>query len=412
MNESTVPATAAPAAKVVIAARADALPHISAWLAGSPAHEVTATVTDPDSDPARLAGRGTDVFVVDRALSDAFLFGLLDQLRHGRPTGVVVVLSEFDPEFERKALRAGALELLRTPLDGAAADALAEAVHEVRRRRDLHASAFPPPADEIAAPPPAPARPQRAAAPLIALISAKGGVGRSFVAANLASVLAQKRTVALCDLDLQFSDLSTWGVEQPPERTIDQLAAVVAAGEVQLADVQAVAETRFGGVTLLPGTRSPVEGATWAAERGVRALRLAAALRRWYGAVVVDSLPGLLEPVVGIARSASLLVVVTTCEVGTLRATKRYLELLDRYAPTPRLVVANRANRGLSAKLVRATLGASERLVFLKEDRTFARRLVVEGLAASQQRGRGVSRTFNKLAATVATATAAPSGGG
>jgi pilus assembly protein CpaE len=239
-----------------------------------------------------------------------------------------------------------------------------------------------------------------ALAPLIAVVSAKGGVGRSTVAVNLASVLAQKQRVALCDLDLQFSDASSWGAE-PPERTIDQLAAVVGAGEVQLADIQAIAQQRFGAVTLLPGVPSPLEGAAWAGERGIRALRLVTALRRWFEVVVVDDLPGLLEPVVGISRSAQLLVVVTTCEVGALRATKRYLGLLDRFAPVPRLIVANRSNRGQSAKLVRAALGAAERIVFLKEDRTFARRLVVEGLAASGQRGRGVSRTFSKLAAQV-----------
>jgi MinD-like ATPase involved in chromosome partitioning or flagellar assembly len=219
-------------------------------------------------------------------------------------------------------------------------------------------------------------------------------------------MLAKERRVALCDLDLQFSELSHWGTDKAPERTIDQLAAVVAAGEIQRADVETIAATRFGNVTLLPGARSPLEGAIWASERGSRALRLAGALRAWYEYVVIDDLPGFLEPVVGIARGATLLLVVTTAEVGAVRATKRYLELLDRYAPTPRVVVVNRANKGLSAKLVREALGAGERTVNIKEDRTFARRLVVEGLAASEQRGRGVTRSFGRLADLVVMATA------
>jgi MinD-like ATPase involved in chromosome partitioning or flagellar assembly len=305
----------------------------------------------------------------------------------GDDVGVVLVASAADPAFERRALRAGALDVLSMPLDGAAAEALGEAVREAARRRALR-----PPVREgapLAQPP--------ELGTLVAVVSAKGGVGRSFVAASVASMLAERDAVVLCDLDLQFGDLSSWGAERS-ERTIDRIAAVVAAGEVQRADVEAVAEQRFGKVTLLPGPRSPVDGAIWASERGSRALGLTGALRRWYDWVVVDGLPGLLEPVVGIARRAQLLLVVTTCEVGALRATQRYLELLDRFVPVPRVVVANRSNKGAGAKHVRPAVGERERIAFLKEDTTFARRLVVEGLAAAQQRGRGVSRSFAKLA--------------
>ena len=244
----------------------------------------------------------------------------------------------------------------------------------------------------------------RGGAPLIAVVSAKGGVGRSFVAANIANLMTPKGRVALCDLDLQFGDVSFWGVEREPERTIDHLGAVVAAGELQIADIQTIAVTRFGGVTLLPGARSPLDGAVWASERGTRALRLVAGLRRWYDRVVVDGLPGLLEPVVGIARGATLVIVVTTAEIGSLRATKRYLALLDRYAPTPRLIVVNRSDQGVPAALVQEALGANERIATLREDRTFARRLVVEGLAATQQPGRRITRGFAKLAELIETA--------
>jgi pilus assembly protein CpaE len=374
-------------ARAVVVASPERAPGIAAWAAGVEGIEVVATAEAREA--LRVAdAKGAKLLLADRDADDTVI-GLLERARSVSGVGVVVVTASSDTAFDRRALRAGALEVLGEPLDGAANAAMAEALAELRRRRV--AGTAEPPRRREATP----------VAPVIAVVSAKGGVGRSFVAVNIASVLVKTGKVVLCDLDLQFSDVSHWGVETEPERTIDQLGAVVVAGEVQLADVQTIAASRFGGVTLLPGARSPLDGAAWASERGVRSLRLVGALRRWFDWVVVDDLPGLLEPVVGIARGASLLLVVTTAEVGSVRATKRYLELLDRYAPTPRFIVVNRSNAGLSGTLVRAALGASERMVFVKEDRTFARRLVVEGLAASEQRGRGVSRTFAKVAAQI-----------
>jgi MinD-like ATPase involved in chromosome partitioning or flagellar assembly len=374
--------------RVAIAAPAADADEIGRWIAGLAGHEVIATV-DRGDEALRIAiARRADLILAHASLADPDAFDLLDQLRAGGDdVGAVLVAPVLDPALERRALRAGALDVLRMPLDGAAAEALGDAVREAARRRALR-----PAAREGTTSARAPALGM-----LVAVMSAKGGVGRSFVAASVASILAEHDPVALCDLDLQFGDLSSWGAERS-ERTIDHIAAVVAAGEVRRADVEAIAEQRFGKVTLLPGPRSPVDGAIWASERGARALGLAGALRRWYDWVVVDGLPGLLEPVVGIARRAQLLLVVTTCEVGALRATQRYLELLDRFAPVPRIVVANRSNKGAGAELVRSAVGERERIAFLKEDTTFARRLVVEGLAAAQQRGRGVSRSFAKLA--------------
>ncbi len=379
-------------ARLLIAAPADARAEIDLWVNALP-HRVVGGADHGRDLAAAVRASTPDIVIAHVGLADPGPFELLDQLwARDSATGVVLIAPATDADLERRALRAGALAVLASPLDGVATEALAAALVEQQRRRSLQAARSAPAAPA--------AHSGLTLGAAIAVVSAKGGVGRSTVAVNLASILAKKGRVALCDLDLQFSDASTWGAE-PPERTIDHLAAVVGAAELQLADIQAIAQQRFGAVTLLPGVGSPIEGAAWAAERGVRALRLVSSLRRWFDDVVVDTLPGLLEPVVGIGRNAQLLIVVTTCEVGALRATKRYLALLDRYAPTPRIIVANRSNRGQSAKLVRAALGVGERIVFLKEDRTFARRLVVEGLAASEQRGRGVSRTFAKLATAV-----------
>lgn len=384
--------------RVVVAALPAEAEEIERWTRGGQGLELLATAARAD-DALRLAlERRADLLIAHAALADPGPFEILEQTwSRGLDVGVVLVAAAADAAFERRALRAGALDVLRAPLDGTAMEMLRDAAREASRRRALRAQGRGTAADA--------AKPG-ALGTLVAVVSAKGGVGRSFVAANVASLLADRETVALCDLDLQFGDLSSWGPGRS-ERTVDRIAAVVAAGELQRADVEAVAERRFGKVTLLPGPRSPIDGAIWASERGARAIALGTALRRWYDWVVVDDLPGLLEPVVGIARRAQLLLVVTTCEIGALRATKHYLELLDRFVPTPRIVVADRSNKGVGPEMARSAVGERERIAFIKEDATLARRLVVEGLAAAQQRERGVSRAFAKLVDQVRAARAA-----
>lgn len=300
-----------------------------------------------------------------------------------------VAMGDLSPDEERRILRAGALDVLPSGLDESSAGRIAEALDEVARRREVLSTERP-----------------EAAGPdegrLVTVVSAKGGVGRSFIAANIAAWLAEREGAALVDLDLQFGDLSHWGNgDGAQERSIDQLAAVVASGEIQRDDVRAVGRTAFGKVTLLPGTRSPVDGAAWASDRGIRSLRLVHALRRWFPWTIVDGLAGLIEPVVGTARGSQLVIVVTAAEIGSLRATQRYLTLLDRFAPQPRVVVVNRADRGESRELIEKAL-AGERIAWVKEDRTFARRLVLEGLAATQQRDRRVSRALRGVAELVA----------
>lgn len=379
-----------PRLRIVLAAADTDAPRLREVLTAAGADVVASANTSDEAIRVSLERR-PDLVVARDGIGGVPPIELTEQLWARAPgIGCVIVASDGSDELERHALIAGALAVVALP-EGESdpaplSAALAEARTALQRRRTLLAQSQP-----------------RAGTKLgnaVVMTSAKGGVGRSFIAAGVASWLAESANVALCDLDLQFGDIATWGREDPPTRSIEQLAAVVAAGEITLDDVRAVAEQRFGKVSLLAGPRSPVEGTSWAADRGARSVRLVGALRRWFDWIVVDGLAGVLEPVVRLARGAQLVIVVTGCEVGQLRATQRYLELLDRYAPSPRIVVANRAGRS-ERKLATQAL-PRERLFFVGNDRTFARRLVVEGLAAPRQRGRGVSRALAKVADAVA----------
>lgn len=406
---------------LVAAASADDERAIATWLQQDCGCEVVATTLDGDEALRLALDLRPDLVVANVNLSGASGLELAEQLWARAPAiGCVLVADATSWGAHRRAMRSGALDFLQPPLRPDDAEALRAALRQVVRRRELLGQGRLVAAGAEGEAP----QEEPGAGAVISVVSAKGGVGRSLIAATLASWLAERGTTALCDLDFQFGDLSTWGGETQPARTIEELAAVVSANELRLEDVQAIAQSRFGQVAVLAAPRSPVQAAEWSVCFSTRcplsadyrpadgspfpAAQLVDAVRRWYQWVVIDHMPGLFDPVVAVTSGADAAVVVTSCEVGALRATQRYLAILDRVAPVPRVVVANRANRGVGRELVRQAVGADEEVVFLDEDATYARALVVDGQGAPQQRGRGPARVLGELAQRLEQAIFAP----
>jgi pilus assembly protein CpaE len=105
-------------------------------------------------------------------------------------SSVVVVDSDYSADAVIAMVRAGAVELLRWPLDAGALAAAFETVQRARRRT----------------PPTGPA------GDIIAVFSAKGGLGATTVASNVAVLLAQREsggTTLLVELDGRPSDVTT-----------------------------------------------------------------------------------------------------------------------------------------------------------------------------------------------------------
>ncbi|MBC7104708.1 MAG: response regulator, partial [Firmicutes bacterium] len=112
--------------------------------------------------------------------------------------GIIVGSTRTELEYLRRAMAAGAREYLNKPYSSGG---LAEAIRRVYRLTARRAGG--PGAAAVAAAPPRPA------GKLVALFSAKDGVGRTTIACNLAVSLAReaRRKVALVDLDLFGGDV-------------------------------------------------------------------------------------------------------------------------------------------------------------------------------------------------------------
>lgn len=134
-----------------------------------------------------INGSRPDLVLVETTTPEDFL--ALEVLAHAHPeVDYVLVGSELGPEFLMRAMRAGVREVLPAPTTPEAV--LAALRRQLRKRT------------------PGAAVPAQAHGEVLALLSCKGGSGATFVAANLAHLLAAdgRRRVALIDLNLQFGD--------------------------------------------------------------------------------------------------------------------------------------------------------------------------------------------------------------
>lgn len=393
---------------IVAAASANDERALVGWITDS-GLEVVSTTQDGDEAIKAALAQGVDLVVANVNLTGASGLEVAEQLWARAPQiGCVLVADAASWGAHRRAMRAGALDFLQPPLGADEAESLRSAIRQVYRRRELLPERIGPASGSADA--------EGARGVLIGVFSAKGGVGRSFVAANVAASLATKSDALLCDLDLQFGDIASWGPEPFGERTVGDLAAVARAGEVTENDLRSVAHTRFGGVQVLASPRFELDALPWsvclsgagasadpsAGDGTFPAAELVTAIRQWSPWTVVDNMPGLFDPAVAVFPRVDLALVVTTCEVGALRATRSFLDRLDRIALVRRIVVANRANRGENSGLVARALGPSERIVYVDEDLEFGRGLVIDGVAAPRASKRRAAKALEALAQEIA----------
>ncbi|MFB9307647.1 MinD-like ATPase involved in chromosome partitioning or flagellar assembly [Agromyces hippuratus] len=225
-------------------------------------------------------------------------------------------------------------------------------------------------ADDIAAvpeaePEPEPAVPEWEFPPLeagtpseaIAVVAPKGGQGKTTIAINLATGLAEvaPNSVVLVDADLQFGDI-TAALALEPTRTIVDAVADVAADEIVLKTTLTHHDDGFFVIASAP---SPELGDQVAP---LALARLIERLRATFRYVIVDTTPGLGEHTLVTLEHVTDAVFVTNMGVPSLRAMRTEFELLTRLGLMPgnRHLVVNQTdkNSGLTIKDVEHIIGA------------------------------------------------------
>jgi pilus assembly protein CpaE len=265
--------------------------------------EDLASLADPGSSPPAL--------VVLDLRERPGLPPSVAMLRRQHPsTGVVIVAAALEPALMLEAMRAGVTEFLTAPVP---LQDLKAAVSRVT------AANVPPATGQV-----------------FAFLGAKGGVGTTTVATNVATALAQieKGSTLLIDLHLAYGDAAVYLGTEPRFSVMDALENVHRLDKAFLGGLVGQAK---GGLSLLASsdraTATPVDAAS------VRALIDAAA--RHYRYVVLDVPRS--DVALEALESAARIVIVANQELATVRAATRLSATLrQRYGKERLAVVVSR----------------------------------------------------------------------
>jgi len=191
---------------------------------------------------------------------------------------------------------------------------------------------------------------------VIAVVSPKGGSGKTTLAVNLAIGLARRapKKVALLDFDVQFGDCASALGLRPEYSLVD----AVGAASLERSALKVFLAAHSSGLALLapPDDLVAVDDID---QDSVK--RTFAAFTEEFPYVVVDTASGVDRFALAAMEQATDLLVVSTTDVPSIRAVRRQLDVLDEvgFVSQRRTFVLNRANArvGLSVAEIEAAVG-------------------------------------------------------
>lgn len=303
-------------------------------------------VVDPSQLLAKLAADPPEVVILGPEVETAETLVVAAQVDAQFPWVSVVLVADSGTELWADAMRAGVREILAPDADPADVRlAVERASHAAAGRR--HAIA---PGAE-----PGPTGDGKGR--VIAVVSPKGGTGKTTIATNLAvglGAVAPLDTV-LVDLDVQFGDVAT-ALQMKPENSLAE--AVHGPASTDTLVLKSYLSVHTAGFYAVCAPDSPAVGDTITGEQVSNLLQQLASEFRY---VIVDTAPGLGEHALAAIEQATDAVMLCGMDAPSVLGLRKELAILGELdmIPGSRHVVLNFAGRhsGLSVRDVEATIG-------------------------------------------------------
>ncbi|MFQ4149955.1 AAA family ATPase [Arthrobacter sp. LAPM80] len=258
------------------------------------------------------------------------------------PEVSIILAAETTPDLVLAAMRSGVRDIASPGADSAALRILLEraCLSAAGRRRGLSLAT----------------NTEQETGRVIAVMSPKGGVGKTTVATNLAMGLGKLAPmgVVIVDLDVQFGDVAS-ALSLDPEHTLVDAVTGAAAQDAMV--LKAFLTVHSGGIYALCAPTTPNEADLVTAEH---VGHLIAQLSTEFKYVVIDTAPGLGELALATLEQATDAVWVVGMDIPSIKGLRTGLGVLDELGllPQGRHLVLNFANRhaGLNIQDIEATL--------------------------------------------------------
>lgn len=314
-------------------------------------------VVEPSALLAHLALETPEALILGPEIAVADTLAFAARVDAEFPWVSIVLVADSAPDLWPDAMRAGVREII-TPTTPPAE--VRQAVDRARQVTASRRQAGTPALGQAAGQPGGGGRPRGR---VIAVVSPKGGVGKTTVASNLAVGLARIAPLdtVLVDLDVQFGDVAS-AMQLTPERTLSDVVHGPAATDALV--LKSYLTTHPSGCYVVCGPATPSEADRISGEQvGVLLDQLAAEFRY----VVLDTAPGLGEHALAAIEHATDAVVMCGMDVPGLLGVRKELAVLTELemVPSSRHVLLNMADRrgGLSVRDVEASIGVPVDLV-------------------------------------------------
>ena len=238
----------------------------------------------------------------------------IEALTMAQPETIIVAVSSLrDPQAIRKTMLAGARDCLIQPVKASEIRQAIERLGEKEQKR----------------------REEDGEAPIkygtiVTVFGAKGGIGKTTLAANLSIALSQLTydRVVVVDLDNRFGDIAVL-MNISPKRTIADLAADIES--VTLDTVGEYVTQHPSGVHIVA---APISPDIWPSCKPEDIGSVITHLSRWYDYVIVDT-PGAFNDVVAKALQLStVILLVSSLDIASLKDTVMSLNMIRSWPNT------------------------------------------------------------------------------